>query len=31
MNAGLQHKVAVMKDIESDIFVCNNRIIDVSN
>jgi len=31
MNAGLQHKIAVMKDIESDIYVCNNRISGVSD
>lgn len=26
LTAGLQHKTAVMKDLESDIFVCSNSI-----
>jgi predicted nuclease with TOPRIM domain len=31
LSAGLQHKVAVMKDLESDIFVCKNKIQDTIN
>ena len=31
LTAGLQHKIAVMKDLESEIFFCEQKIYDLVN